>query len=73
MTRPTPDLLQKAKDALVKKNSEKKSLDKHICYVLIACGEPSENGDMEVEMMYEGDRSLASYLIESAQGLLEEQ
>ncbi|PCI92982.1 hypothetical protein COB11_06160 [Candidatus Aerophobetes bacterium] len=47
--------------------------DKHACYVLITCGEPSADGNMQVEMTYEGDRVLASYLIESAQGLLEDQ
>ena len=72
MPKPVTSLLEKAKAALVKKCSEKASSGEHICYVVIACGKPSENGDMEVEMMYEGDRSLASYLIESAQGLLEE-
>lgn len=47
-------------------------LEKHICYVLITCGEPNEAGEMKVEMTYEGDKALASYLIESAQGLLSE-
>lgn len=37
------------------------------CYVLITCGEPSEDGKMQVEMTYEGDACLAAYLIESAQ------
>lgn len=37
------------------------------CYVLITCGEPSEDGKMEVEMTYEGDACLAAYLLESAQ------
>lgn len=46
---------------------------KHACYVLITCGEPGADGNMQVEMTYEGDRVLASYLIESAQGLLEDQ
>jgi len=46
---------------------------KNACYVLITCGEPSEDGKMEVEMTYEGDACLAAYLIESAQGLLDEQ
>ena len=41
------------------------------CYVLITCGQPSEDGKMQVEMTYEGDVSLAAYLIESAQGLLD--
>jgi hypothetical protein len=41
------------------------------CYVLITCGEPSEDGKMEVEMTYEGDACLAAYLIESAQGFID--
>ena len=42
------------------------------CYVLITCAEPSEEGQMEVEMTYEGDHDLASYLIDSAQSFLQE-
>lgn len=44
---------------------------KNACYVLITCGEPSKDGKMEVEMTYEGDSSLAAYLIESAQSFIE--
>jgi len=46
---------------------------KTACYVLITCGEPSEDGRMQVEMTYEGDQCLAAYLIESAQGLIDGQ
>jgi hypothetical protein len=42
------------------------------CYVLITCGEPSEDGKMQVEMTYEGDADLAAYLIESAQGFIDD-
>jgi hypothetical protein len=38
----------------------------HLCYVLITCGEPSNEGEMQVEMSYGGDEVLAAYLIESA-------
>jgi hypothetical protein len=50
----------------------KKTLDKgnHCCYVLICCEEPSLDGKMEVEMIYEGDVCLAAYLLEHAQGLI---
>jgi hypothetical protein len=72
MARPVVSLLEKARDSLIKKSAQKAPVEKHICYVLIACGEPSENGEMEVEMTYEGDKALASYLLQSAQGLLEE-
>ncbi len=47
--------------------------EKNACYVLITCGEPTEDGKMEVEMTFEGDASLAAYLLESAQGLIESQ
>jgi hypothetical protein len=47
--------------------------ERNACFVLITCGEPTEEGKMEVEMTYEGDASLAAYLIESAQGLIENQ
>ncbi len=39
----------------------------HACYVLITCSVPSEKGEMQVELSYEGDEGLASYLLESAQ------
>ena len=45
----------------------------NVCYVLITCAEPADNGDMEVEMTYEGDAALACYLLQGAQNLIEEQ
>ena len=47
--------------------------NKKSCCVLITCGEPSEDGKMQVEMVVEGDTCLAAYLIESAQGFIEQQ
>jgi hypothetical protein len=41
------------------------------CYVLITCGKPSADGKMSVEMTYEGDPILASYLLENAQGFID--
>lgn len=40
---------------------------KHLCYVLITCDPPTDNGEMQVEMTYEGDASLAAYLLKGAQ------
>lgn len=54
---------QHLKNALAEENA---------CYVLITCTEPAEDGQMQVEMVYEGDATLAAYLLESAQGLIEE-
>ena len=45
----------------------------NVCYVLITCAEPSDSGDMQVEMTYEGDAALACYLLQGAQNLIEEQ
>lgn len=44
----------------------------HACYVLITCDEPSEDGEMSVEMSYEGDATLASYLLEGAKTIIDE-
>ncbi len=41
----------------------------HACYVLITCTEPNQKGEMGVQLFYEGDESLASYLIDQAQDL----
>ena len=38
----------------------------HKCYILITCGEPSPEGEMQVEMSYEGDQYLAMFLLENA-------
>ena len=42
-------------------------------YVLITCSEPTEDGQIEVEMTYQGDAALASYLIQGAQGFLDQE
>jgi len=44
----------------------------HACYVLITCNQPSLDGNMEVQMSYEGDAALASYLIQGAQTIIDE-
>lgn len=68
--------LETDKRAQYKKDRSQEELrkelgEKNVCYVLITCREPTEDGKMEVEMTYEGDASLAAYLIESAQGFIE--
>lgn len=40
--------------------------EKHACYVLITCSEPSKEGQMQVEMCYDGDESLAAFLVDNA-------
>ncbi len=50
----------------VKKILKRKKRGKTLCYVLITCSEPNEDGSYEVEMSYDGDKWLAAYLVESA-------
>jgi hypothetical protein len=45
--------------------------ENHAAYVLITCSEPSQEGNMDVEMSYEGDESLTAYLLESARHILD--
>lgn len=45
----------------------------HAGFVLITCKNPLSNGQMQVEMSYEGDPVLAAYLLEGAQGYLDEE
>ena len=49
----------------------KKLSNNAFCYVLISCSEPHEDGKMQVEMSYEGERVLASYLVKTALKILE--
>lgn len=44
---------------------------KYDCYVLITCKKSALEGKMEAEMIYEGDASLAAYLLESAQVMVD--
>lgn len=53
-------------------NLVKKALDrKTACYVLITCSEPNEEGKMEVELNYDGDETLAAFLVENAAQVFE--
>ncbi|CDZ81000.1 hypothetical protein BN1013_01528 [Candidatus Rubidus massiliensis] len=55
-------------------NHIKEALSKqHACYVLITCDEPSEDGNIQVEMSHQGDTSLISYLIQGAQSYIDDQ
>ena len=45
----------------------KKSLGTHCaCCVLITCSEPNAEGNMEIEMSFDGEESLAAFLVENA-------
>ncbi|WP_049767152.1 hypothetical protein [Waddlia chondrophila] len=57
----------------IDKDIREKLAKKHACYVLVTCGQPSEEGKINVEMSYEGDPALASFLLQGAQEYLMEQ
>ena len=57
----------------IRKYLERSKKKKIKCFILLTCSEPSEDGTMEVDMKYEGERWLAAYLINSAQGILEDE
>lgn len=49
------------------------SLKSQAGYILITCGQPSESGQMNVEMSYGGNPDLVHMLLEGAQELLSEE
>jgi len=63
-----------------KKQSKELSLEKikqtlgkkHACYVLITCSEPTRDGKMDVEMCFDGDEMLASFLVDNASQVFDE-
>ncbi len=57
----------------VHKKIKKLLVKDHAGFVLITCKNPAETGQMQVEMSYEGDPMLAAYLLEGAQGYLDEE
>jgi hypothetical protein len=44
----------------------KKLEGKHTCYVLITCGPPTDEGEMDVKMTYGGEPIVAEYLLQGA-------
>ena len=73
-------MMIKAVGKMQRKSSREASISKikkelselHSCYVLVTCGEPSPDGKMEVEMNYQGDESLAAFLLENAAQVFDE-
>lgn len=45
--------------------------DDHVGYVLVTCRQTNQTGKLEVEVSYEGEPDMACYLIDGAQGYLE--
>jgi len=57
----------------IDKEIRKQLAKKHACYVLVTCDQPTEEGKMNVEMSYDGDPALASFLLQGAQDYFIEQ
>ncbi len=55
------------------KSITNKLAKKYACYVLITCDEATDNGEMQVKMTYEGDRALASYLLQGAHSYIDDE
>lgn len=59
----------------MKSNKQKRLYDSlsknHACYVLITCDEPTDDGNMQVKMTYEGEAPLVSYLLQGAQSIFD--
>lgn len=49
-----------------------KLASKHACFVLVTCDPPSKDGNMNVQLSFEGDPALASLMVQGAQSYLEE-
>lgn len=50
---------------------KRRASEENACSILITCKKPSEDGKMAIELTYEGDPILASYLLENAQGAID--
>ncbi len=44
----------------------------HMCYVLLTCDAPKENGKMDVKLSYKGDPFLALYMLDGAHSIIDE-
>ncbi|HEV7736520.1 MAG TPA: hypothetical protein VGO47_04005 [Chlamydiales bacterium] len=55
--------LEKLKSLLAKKNA---------CYVLITCSKPTPDGQMDVELNFEGDIDLAALIVDNASQVFHE-
>lgn len=57
----------------IRKHLQQMLDEDHSCCVLITCGKPSEDGEMQVELSYHGDAALASYLLQGAQFVIDQE
>ena len=55
----------------IRKSTREALAKDHACYVLITCSDVDDDGQMNVEMTYEGDPTLAAYLLHSAESFID--
>lgn len=51
---------------------ENKETENHGLFIMITCTKPSEDGKIQVEMTYEGDPFVLSYILKKAQEQFEQ-
>lgn len=56
----------------IDKDIREKLSKNYACYVLVTCDSPGDEGKMNVELSYEGDPVLASFLLQGAQEYFEQ-
>lgn len=62
--------IKKSEKTYTLQSIKKYLAENNLCYVLLTCSAPSSEGNMQVEVAYEGEDVIASYLIESAQEII---
>lgn len=68
-----PSIRRTLKPTLSKRLKDMLSKD-HSCYVVITCGKPKgPGGTMDVQMEYEGDPLVASFLLQGAQERIDQE
>jgi hypothetical protein len=56
----------------VKSILRRKKRGKILCYVLITCEKPKDDGTIEMEIDYDGQRWLAAYMLKNARSVFGE-
>ncbi len=70
MTQIFLQLSKEQKDASME-SIQKYLSENYAAFVLITCSKASQEGDMQAELLYNGDHVLISYLIDNAQQILD--
>ena len=72
MGKPIVKLVQSKGGYCIEKIRESLS-ENNACYVLLTCDAPARDGKMNVEMFFDGDETLAAFLVENARQVFDNQ